>query len=84
MIVPDRVVWISVDFQAQQSLELAENDAKNENIQWAAVLWCQWERSVEKGQTGQSWQEGDSNHILQQSYAEVHPWTHNMSNLLSG
>ena len=42
------------------------------------------ERSVEKGQTGQSWQEGDSNankHILQQWYAEEHLWTHNVSNL---
>ena len=42
-------------------------------------------RSVEKGQTGQSWQEGDSNgnnHTLQQWNAEEHLWTHNTSNLL--
>ena len=38
------------------------------------------ESSEEKGQTGQSWQEGDSyanNHTLQQWYAEEHLWTHN-------
>ena len=40
---------------------------------------CKKKRSVEKGQTGQSCQEGDSNannHTLQQWYAEEHLWTH--------
>ena len=45
------------------------------------------ERSEEKGQTGQSRQEGDSNannHTLQQWCAEEHLRTHNASNLFSG
>ena len=49
---------------------------KQKNIQWAAVLRANHivnERSDEKGQTGRSWQEGDSNannHALQQWYAK--------------
>ena len=42
------------------------------------------ERSEEKSQTGQSWQEGDcnaNNHALQQWYADEHLWTLNSSNL---
>ena len=38
------------------------------------------ERSEEKGQTGRSWQEGDSNtnnNALQQWYAEEHLWIPN-------
>ena len=45
------------------------------------------ERSEEKGQTGHSWQEGNShanNYILQQWYAEGHLWTYNTLNLLRG
>ena len=44
-------------------------------------------RQEEKGQTGQSWQEGDSNannSTLQKCSVEEHLWTHNASNLLSG
>ena len=43
-----------------------------------------WDRSEGKGQTSQSWQEGDSNvnnHTVLQWYAEEHLWIHNTLNL---
>ena len=59
-----------------------------QNIQWVAVLWmdkpCWWERSMENGQTGQSWQKvygNSNNHSAQLWWAEKQLRRHNTSNL---
>ena len=78
LLMPDSVVWasqnmpISWDFHTKQSVDFAENGAKNKKHPVSgssAGKKALWERSEETGQTGQSWQEGDSNannHALQQ------------------
>ena len=63
-------------FSCTESLEFAENGAKTSSEQ----QFCRQKRFV-NDQTGQSWQEGDSNankHALQQWYAEEHRWTPNI------
>ena len=88
LLVPDRVVWasqkllISKDFHVQQSQSLQRMVRKKTKTSSEQQFYGQ--KHVAKGQTGQSWQEDDSNannHALQQWYAEEHLWTHNASNL---
>ena len=64
-----------------QSLEVAENHAKNKKKTSSEQQFCRQKCVVNergqwrKGQTGDSWEEGDrnvNNHTLQQWYAEEH------------
>ena len=81
---------ISWDFHAQESLEFAENGAKNKNTSSEQQFCRQKHVLLMREVSGEgpvdcrSWEEGDgnaNNRTLQQWYAKEHLWTHNVSNL---
>ena len=91
LLVPDGLVWVFLYLLFHKSLQFIVQ--KTKNILWAAVLRketpCWWESLTENGQTGSSWQKGNSNcnsdnRTAQLWWAEKLLRMHNTSNLEEG